>query len=480
MKKWFLVFVLFCIGVFAFAGCGREDSNYPSYKIDVTFDEESMSLSCQQETTFFNTTGKTLDRLCFFLYANAFEQGQKPVAASNFDKAYPHGESYGNITFQNVETDNASAKTELSANHSILTIYLEKPLQKNQEISVKMEYFVYLANINHRLGYGDDTVNCGSFFPILCVYENGDFVQNGYAQAGDPFYSEVANFEVTLSCPKEYVVASTGDVISQSEGKRKIEANLVRDFCFVMSKKFEKKSEVVGDFEVNYLFYDDAKANEHLQTAAKAMQTFCEMIGKYPYRQISIVKTDFCFGGMEYPNIVMISDALVSEEEVAYVIVHELAHQWWYALVGKNEFSEAWVDESLTEYSTLLFFEKHAEFGINYDKSISATTTSYKQFVKTYEKVFGFVDESMNRPLDKFSTEPEYVNCVYTKGVLLYDSVRERIGKKKFEKCLKAYFQKYKFKIAHAEDLKRCFSHASGRQLSSLFDAWIEGRVKIK
>lgn len=480
MKKWFFLFVIIVFSGFLCVGCEQKSSKLASYKIDAVFDEEAMSLSCEQETTFFNTTGKSLDKLCFFLYANAFEEGQNPVSKSNFDKAYSNGESYGNITFQGITLNNEKAETELSPRHNILTINLQTPLQKNEEMCVEMQYVVSLANINHRLGYGDDAVNFGSFFPILCVFENGDFVQNGYSQAGDPFYSEVANFEVNITCPSSYIVASTGEILSKNNGTTRVKASAVRDFCFVMSKKFEKLSAKVNDFEVNYFFYDDEMANEHLQTACKAMKTFCEVIGEYPYKQISVVKTDFCFGGMEYPNLVMVSDAIATEEEISYVIVHELAHQWWYSLVGNNEFDDAWIDESLTEYSTLLFFEKHPEYGIDYNKTISSTAANYKQFVKTYKKVLGSVDEKMNRSLDEFSTEPEYVNCVYTKGVLLYDSIRERIGKKKFERCLKAYYKKYKFKNVKANELKSCFSRVSGRQLYSLFDAWLEGKVRIK
>ena len=54
-----------------------------------------------------------------------------------------------------------------------------------------------------------------------------------------------------------------------------------------------------------------------------------------------------------------------------------------------------------------------------------------------YTKVLGKVDTSMNRPLSKFDTEPEYVFIAYVKGVLLFDSLRENCGDEKFLKALK-------------------------------------------
>ena len=53
------------------------------------------------------------------------------------------------------------------------------------------------------------------------------------------------------------------------------------------------------------------------------------------------MKTPFIYGGMEYPNIVFISDSIDDESEYLKVIVHEIAHQWWYGIVGNNEIKEA-------------------------------------------------------------------------------------------------------------------------------------------
>ena len=111
----------------------------------------------------------------------------------------------------------------------------------------------------------------------------------------------------------------------------------------------------------------------------------------------------------------------------------------WCHQFGNNEYEEAWLDESLTEYSAALFFEAHEEYGLNYNDIISGAETTYRTFLDVYESVLGEVDESMNRNLSEFATEPEYVNNIYTKGVLLYDNLRETLGDSKFMKCLKKY-----------------------------------------
>ena len=65
----------------------------------------------------------------------------------------------------------------------------------------------------------------------------------------------------------------------------------------------------------------------------------------------------FLYRGMEYPNLVLIDRTLYGGSFLEYIVVHETAHQWWYGLVGSNQVKEAWLDEGLTEYSTIMFLE---------------------------------------------------------------------------------------------------------------------------
>ena len=131
---------------------------------------------------------------------------------------------------------------------------------------------------------------------------------------------------------------------------------------------------------------------------------------------------------------------------------------------------------SLTEYSTALFFERH-DYGLNYDDIIAGADSTYRLFVDVYSNVLGDVDESMNRNLGEFETEPEYVNCVYTKGVLMYDSLRKTLGDSKFFKCLKDYFENFRYKNASGADLINSFSSSSHRNLEGYFSSWLNGEV---
>ena len=475
MKKFAFLFVFIFALPFFLVGCGGQ-VQLSSYDIVCEYDENSHTLTCEQNVNYVNNSNNTLNEICFFLYPNSF----KEIAVSNayYDRAYPNGDSFGDIEIESVKIGDKDAEFNIE-NEAILNVTLFSDLFHNESIEINLSYVVNLANVNHRLGYGDNTVNFGNFYPILCVYDDG-FVKNSFASNGDPFYSDIANYNVQITFPSNYTLATSGEVLRSTNENSKttteIKGEKLRDFCFVLSTKFVVISKTINDVNVNYYYYDDENAEEYLTLACEVIEEFSSSFGDYPYKNVNVVKTNFCFGGMEYPNLVYISDEITDSETYRYVIVHELAHQWWYSLVGNNEYEEAWLDESLTEYSTALFFERH-DYGLNYDDIIAGADSTYRLFVDVYSNVLGDVDESMNRNLGEFETEPEYVNCVYTKGVLMYDSLRKTLGDSKFFKCLKDYFENFRYKNASGADLINSFSSSSHRNLEGYFSSWLNGEV---
>lgn len=475
MKKFVFLFVfIFALPLFL-VGCGGQ-VQLSSYDIVCEYDENSHTLTCEQNVNYVNRSNNTLNEICFFLYPNSF----KEIAVSNayYDRAYPNGDSFGDIEIESVKIGDKDAEFNIE-NEAILNVTLFSDLFPNENIEINLSYVVNLANVYHRLGYGDNAVNFGNFYPILCVYDDG-FVKNSFASNGDPFYSDIANYNVQITFPSNYTLATSGEVLRSTNENSKttteIKGEKLRDFCFVLSTKFVVISKTINDVNVNYYYYDDENAEEYLTLACEVIEEFSSSFGDYPYKNVNVVKTNFCFGGMEYPNIVYISDEIADSETYRYVIVHELAHQWWYSLVGNNEYEEAWLDESLTEYSTALFFERH-DYALNYDDIIAGADSTYRLFVDVYSNVLGDVDESMNRNLGEFETEPEYVNCVYTKGVLMYDSLRKTLGDSKFFKCLKDYFENFRYKNASGADLINSFSSSSHRNLEGYFSSWLNGEV---
>ena len=484
------VFVLIVIFAGVFYGGGQSLAEPTSYHLQLDYDEENHVLYGKESVKYVNNYDNAFSELCFHLYPNAFRQNSTSpvVSTNNASSAYPNGLSYGQIDIISVTYENGDiASYKIGGeDENILIVALENELYPDENIELIIEFKTTLANINHRLGYGENTINFGNFYPIACVYERGKgFSQHLYHSNGDPFYSECSNYDVEIAYNDDYEIAFTGEKKGENKQRGKntvfVKAENVRDFCFVLSDRFEKASQMCGDVEVNYFGYkDDENLQDCLTTCTDALKTFENMFGKYPYPQISIVKSNFVHGGMEYPNIVLISDTINLQSDVNYVIVHEIAHQWWYGLVGNDQYSHAWMDEGLAEFSTLLFFKKNLAYGENFDALVESAVQSYKLFEKVYVKVYGSVDGRMNRPLCEFQTDPEYVQCIYTKGTIMFNSLREMVGDKKLIGTLKNYCEEFKFKIVTPEDLIAKFVSSFGRGIEGFFDSWLEGRVVIQ
>ena len=229
-----------------------------------------------------------------------------------------------------------------------------------------------------------------------------------------------------------------------------------------------------------YLSENDEKNSEkYADISKKAIEFFSDYFGKYPYSTITVVKTPFIYGGMEYPNIVFISNSVDNEKEFLKVIVHEIAHQWWYGVVGNNETKDAWLDESISEYSTALFFAHNEEYGISYDEFVSEALSSYLLYVDVIQTLRGDVNTKMNLAVNEYQNDYEYSYMVYVKGVIMFDSLKNMVGEKSVVAGLKKYYESNKFKIASPEDFFDAFDKACHKDLKNYFDGFLNGTTII-
>jgi len=303
-----------------------------------------------------------------------------------------------------------------------------------------------------------------------------------YYSIGDPFFTDVANFEVSLTVPSNMVVASSGDSVSVTNAdggmnRHKLRARAVRDFAIVMSPNFQVRTEKVDGIEIRYYYIIDPEPDASLQISVDAVRTFNELFGAYPYPTLSVVETNFLHGGMEYPRLVMISNEL---DGALYreVIVHEIAHQWWYAVVGNDQVRHAWIDEGLAEYSTTLFFEHNPQYGITYTARMADKLTGYMMFLEIYGR-HGELDLSMNRSLGEFRSGYEYMYIVYVQSALMMSSLRRMVGSEAFFGTLRLFYDRNFLSIARPEDVIGAFEEASGKPLASYIDTWLTGRVQM-
>lgn len=478
--------VLFACSVY---GCTlnveKSSQGLTTYTANLTYLPESHTVSGEMSVDYINLANSTLNSIYFNIYPNAFREGsqQDVISLAKYSQCYYNGASYGGINIEKVYGKSDINFEITGVDENILKVNLSTPLLPTKTATFTIEFEIVLPNISHRFGYGENTINLGNFLPVACVYENGKWCEIEYQSNGDPFFSQVANYNVNFTYPQTYQIASTGETISESTSDTQktaiIKALAVRDFAIVLSDKFAVASEIVDNIKVNYFYYDDANYEQSLQTAVRAISTYNSLFGTYPYAEIDVVQANFCIGGMEFPNIVLIGDEIEDFETYQTVIVHELAHQWWYGVVGNNQTDYAWLDEGLAEFSTALFYEKNNQYETTYSSLLQRANSSLQVYQTVYSSVLGEADTTMNRSLSEFRTETEYVYTAYVKGFLLLDSLSALLSEKVVVKCLKNYFKTYAFSIATPAHLIASFEKTTSCNLETYFNSWINGKVVV-
>lgn len=485
MKRNFIIFlcVVLCFFCFSFGSCKVDSKEKTVYNISARFDGNN-ALEAKMQVDYFNNTETEITKLKFNLYPNAFREGAKfkPVPVQSIAQAYPNGISYGAIEVANCMQDGESVGFEISGeDENILVLCLKKGVFPSERTIIEIDFIAILPNAKLRFGYCNGVVNLGNWYPIICAHDSAGFYECTYSSVGDPFYSEVSDYKVELTVPGEYTVASGGEcsktVVEDTYTTYCFEFENVRDVAFCLSKDFEVFVGKTGDVDIYFYYTKCDYANDVALAVEKAINVYSNFFGEYSYDVITVVETPFLQGGMEYPQLVYVSDALERDDFIT-ATVHEVAHQWWYATVGNNQCEYAFLDEGLAEYSTLLFYENQPEYGVRKEEIVESKMREYRTFYGVFEQLSGKVNTKMQRNLSDFNGEYEYVEITYTKSFLMFDGFRESVGDKKFLKGLKRYYEDLKFKLATPDSLISCFEKV-GCDAQGYFYSWIDGKVII-
>lgn len=445
----------------ALSSCNKEEKpivadTSPCYDITLTLDDSLSTLTAVQEVLYTNDNGCDLNSLVFHLYANAFT------------------EYNGAIEVLSVQIDRQNVPFDVKG--TIMTV--EHNIRSEDIHTIRIEYKLSIPTCDARLGITSlGSINLTCFYPVLAVFENGDWRTDEYLNVGDPFFSRTSSFYVTASIPQEYTLASSGRITEEYvlDGVRtyEIAADNIRDFGMAVGK-FHTADAIAkidgASVNVRYYYIDDSNAQKSLDTAVSALQTFSAAFGNYPYSDYTVVQSGLDAGGMEYGAFVIIAPTL-SQDNYLTTIIHETAHQWWYNVVGSDQLNSAWLDEGLTEFSTAYYNYLNGDRAM-YRSIMNNAADSYSVFTSLPPDI-GF-DGTMNRHLDTYLTQGEYVAVTYLKGALLFDNLRSVIGDTKFCASLRDYYSANYHSIATQDDLIAAFER-NGFQIRPIVESWTEG-----
>lgn len=455
------------------------EANINKYKMDIILNEKEKSYTGKQKTIFKNNTGNPLGEIYFRIYPNAFKTfegapilfSETPYTKQSFKGGY--------IEIKDISSKGKDLKYKIEAkDETLLNIKLNEPLMEDLEIEIEMQYFVKLPTSQDRFGYGENTMNFGNWYPVLSVYDENGWSKDPYYSVGDPFYTDISNYDVNITVDKDTVVASSGNILKEEiikdKKKYKIEGKLIRDFAFAASKDFKIREEEVDGTLVRLYYLKDKEEliKDSLKYSIDSIKTFNKAFGQYPYGTYSVVLAEFP-SGMEYPNIVFIGKQYFNKAAkriLEQIIVHETAHQWWYGLIGNNEVKEAWLDEGLTSYSEVIYMDKvySQEIGDEYFKS--NILTGYD----IMEEYLSGENNIVNKPLGEFEDWNDYSLLVYTKSAMFLRDMEDKYGKDILLKILQTYFKEYKYENTSTDDFLKICEEVTGDSFKPMNKKWLQ------
>jgi aminopeptidase N len=137
-------------------------------------------------------------------------------------------------------------------------------------------------------------------------------------------------------------------------------------------------------------------------------------------------------------------------------------------LVGNDQIDEAWLDEGFATYSESIYIENalSKERGKNYFSS--SVEERHNEVIA--DKV---IDGVVVKGLEDFRNWEDYGPTVYTRGAVVLNELRNKLGDEQFFKIMQEYFKEYKFKIATTENFISVSEKVAGQQLDDFFNTWL-------
>ncbi len=296
---------------------------------------------------------------------------------------------------------------------------------------------------------------------------------------GDIVASDVAAYRVRIRAPSRYQVVATGECASRIDGAftwSECSAAPVRDFAIHASDGYQRLEKAVDSIDggsiklrVVFLRTDQAAAQRALVYAVDALRSFETLFGAYPYTTLTVFQSTTPIGGIEYPMVAGVTPFKNDEAYFEWLVAHEIAHQWWYGLVGSDPVREAWLDEALTQYSTLLYARERSGARV-------ADLRRSRFFLERWRlEVEARGDARAGQPTNAFARRG-YAPIVYGKAPLFFDQVETEVGTERLLAWLRLYAAAGRYRIVTAGELLDAADQTGiGPQVRAAHARWIGG-----
>lgn len=260
---------------------------------------------------------------------------------------------------------------------------------------------------------------------------------------GDPFVTPVSpSVRVTLTSDRPLTYATSGRRVAADGLSQTFVAHDVRDFNLTASPDYRVRTGRSRDGDtIIRVYWVRGDPGVLLRAARRALDAFERWVGPYPYPTLDVAQSAGGYA-MESPALVWIPQGRT--HDIASFVAHEVAHQWFYAVVGNDQTTDPWADEALSEFLTL-----------------------------TLTGGFRHSDCARTRlDLSLYAYDPDcYFEVIYVQGSNFLERLRRDMGDRAFWDALWTYYHENRLTVSTDRRLLEALRHEAGDWVLARFHA---------
>jgi lysozyme family protein len=496
-----LLCYLFLFAYFQASACYVQQ--YVHYDIEASLNIGLNRLHVKQTLLYKNNSPDTLNVIYFHLYLNKYREHSLARPTLAFDQ--------GALRLFEV-MENGHDCRDYQVDETLMTLPLHHVLPPGYCVRLYFEYASVLPHAGDRYGYHDYHYDVGNWYVTPAVYDRKGWHLNQHLDG--EFYQEWGDFNVTLHLPKGYLVGATGNLVNPETALQdtlpenrawflrypedttktawRFQAIQVHDFAWVADPYYILIQSQWQGITLNILAIDVMAPlwRDVADWGIRALKYLHETFGAYPYDQLTIADSYIRSGGMEYPQLVMINhfiDPEYDQHEFRAIVIHEMAHNWFYGLLASNQTEEEWMDEGFTTYAEIKtiehLFGKEKNYNLGdrgwYVNRFGFTNDIFRDHVLSYLSLAKY-----NLDKDMIDLHPDYMDdngyiLEYSKTGLVLLMLEYTLGDSLFKTAMRAYYRQWRFKHPYPEDFFTVMERASGRDLDWFFEQWLHTNRKL-
>lgn len=485
----------------------------PEYEINAFIDTKNHRIKAKQKVVFTNNSDKEIGEIYFHIWPHRkYSESEKRFLlryAAYFNiNPYPQGFQSGDLKINSVSLDSRALSYQIEGkDETILKVKLAHKILPDSSVSLDLDFTVDIPHAYGRFGwhrsatkiggsakkYGGNIISLLRWYPMLSVLDEEGWHNYPFYPYHQAYFSDASLYKVYLTLPKEEVVIHSGvlkDEIHNPDGTKTlfIQSELpLRDFGLVISPDYRLESKEINGIKINsyYLKPDIFYAQKALEFASNLIEYYSNKFIPYPYKEFSIAPSFLGYGGTQSSNLILIDTRAYRLPKFLiryfdFLIAHETGHQWFYNLVGSDEYKEMFIDEGFNSYFILQYLEnkygKDAQVMV-LPKSLGWLIPNFS-FLRAQLDRYRFVAKSgLDRPLLgellSFKEPSSIFSIAYGKGSKVIDMLKFVMGDNAFDRLMQRYFKEFTFKNISLQELERLANNETGRDLNWFFDAWV-------